>query len=260
MSWTPVHPERGVSVTSPRAGPSSSVTSWAGWDLRRPLIWCFAKFFDQDAQEQIWLMLQPFTHMQIHKHRCTHTQVKVLWNSTHSYCAWYFTHSFLVYSISFTECWWWPTTLISHPTLDFKPQFEKILILLILLPPPTLPRQLSFLQWCPTSDATLWATGASKGCAHAQIPPAPRSAWGEPQCSKALSSQLWVSLFLLRHLVTCGILVTPPRMAPMPAASEGRVLTPGVLRASLSLLDISIRLYLRPSSMSWCHLSHFKLF
>lgn len=162
-----------------------------------------------------------------------------------------------MYSISFTKCWWWPTTLISHPTLDFKPQFKKILILLILLPPPTLPRQLRFLQWCPTSDATLWATGSSKGCAHAQILPAPRSAWGEPQWGKALSTQLWVSLLL--HLVARGILVTPPRMEPMPAALEGRVLTPGALRKSLSLLNISIILYFCPSSMLWCHLSHFNL-
>ena len=137
----------------------------------------------------VWL-----THMQIHKHTCTHSHTQG--SSLHSYCAWHFVHFFLVYSMSFTECWWWPAPLTSHPTLDFEPQFEKILILLILLPPPTLPRQLRFLQRCPTSDATLWATGSSKVCAHAEILPAPRSAWREPQCSKALSTQLWVSLSL----------------------------------------------------------------
>ena len=45
----------------------------------------------------------------------------------------------------------------------------------------------------------------------------------------------------------------------MPAALEGRVLTPGALRKSLSLLNISIILYFCPSSMLWCHLSHFNL-
>ena len=46
----------------------------------------------------VWL-----THMQIHKHTCTHSHTQG--SSLHSYCAWHFVHFFLVYSMSFTECW-----------------------------------------------------------------------------------------------------------------------------------------------------------
>lgn len=68
-----------------------------------------------------------------------------------------------------------------------------------------------------------------------------------------------LSLSFLLHLVTRGVLVTPPRMEPRPAALEGRVLTPGALRKSLSLLNISIVLYFCSSLMLWCHLSDFNL-
>lgn len=68
-----------------------------------------------------------------------------------------------------------------------------------------------------------------------------------------------LSLSFLLHLVTRGILVTAPRMEPRPAALEGRVLSPGALGKSLSLLNISIGLYFCTSLMLWCHLSDFNL-
>lgn len=92
----------------------------AGWDLRRPLIWCFPKFFDQDAQEQIWLMLQPFT--QIHKDTRTHshTQVKgVSWNSTHScmvLCIVFYT----LFSSVFHSIYW---MLVMTHHFDLTPHF-----------------------------------------------------------------------------------------------------------------------------------------
>lgn len=123
MSWTSVLPERGVYVTSPWAGPSSFVTFWAWWDLERASNRVFFKnFLIKIHSNKYDLYCNPVhTHTYTNTHACTHSHIQlkgVSWNNTHSYYTWYFIHFFLFYSMSFAECWWWPTTLISQPTFE----------------------------------------------------------------------------------------------------------------------------------------------